>query len=187
MTQGAQTQRSVTTHRVGRWEAGGRLKGTGTHVHPWLILADVWQKPTRHCKAMILKLKVSKFKLKKNFFKKSNLATQGDEAGMFYRLHSEFRVTRVFPVGQSRLTGRKTCLHSQFIWPWKWVTSSFLHFSLVPPFRVSSHSLQSHQRGPHENRGQDFPGGPVVNSPPSRAGDTGSIPGLGRFRTLWGH
>ena len=28
----------------------------------------------------------------------------------------------------------------------------------------------------------DFPGGPVVKSPPDNAGDTGSIPGLGRFQ-----
>ena len=28
---------------------------------------------------------------------------------------------------------------------------------------------------------RDFPGGPVVNSPPANAGDMGSIPALGRF------
>ena len=27
----------------------------------------------------------------------------------------------------------------------------------------------------------DFPGGPVVKNPPANTGDTGSIPGLGRF------
>ena len=27
---------------------------------------------------------------------------------------------------------------------------------------------------------RDFPGGPVVKNPPANAGDTGSIPGLGR-------
>ena len=27
----------------------------------------------------------------------------------------------------------------------------------------------------------DFPGGPVVKNPPGNAGDTGSIPGLGKF------
>ena len=27
----------------------------------------------------------------------------------------------------------------------------------------------------------DFPGGPVVKNPPASAGDTGSIPGPGRF------
>ena len=91
---------------------GGGFKRKGTYVRLPLIHADVWQKETRHCKAVILKLKVNTFKLKKE----RDLATQGNEAGMFHRLHSKFRVKRLFPVGQSRLTGRKTCLHSQFIW-----------------------------------------------------------------------
>ena len=30
----------------------------------------------------------------------------------------------------------------------------------------------------------DFPGGPVVKNPPANAGDTGSIPGLGRSHML---
>ena len=31
---------------------------------------------------------------------------------------------------------------------------------------------------------RDFPGGTVVKNPPANAGDTGSIPGLGRFHML---
>ena len=31
---------------------------------------------------------------------------------------------------------------------------------------------------------QDFPGDPVVENPPANAGDTGSIPGPGRFHML---
>ena len=34
---------------------------------------------------------------------------------------------------------------------------------------------------------QFFPGGPVVRIPPSNAGDTGSIPGLGRSHVLQGN
>ena len=30
----------------------------------------------------------------------------------------------------------------------------------------------------------DFPGGPVVKNPPANEGDTGSIPGPGRFHRL---
>ena len=30
-----------------------------------------------------------------------------------------------------------------------------------------------------------FPGGAVVENPPANAGDTGSIPGLGRSHMLW--
>ena len=30
----------------GRWEGGS---GWGTHVHPWLIHVNVWQKPLQYC------------------------------------------------------------------------------------------------------------------------------------------
>ena len=32
---------------------------------------------------------------------------------------------------------------------------------------------------------RDFPGGAVVKNPPANAGDTGSIPGLGRSHMPW--
>ena len=38
----------------GKWEAG---PGWGTHVHPWLIHVDVWQKPLQYCKVISLQLK----------------------------------------------------------------------------------------------------------------------------------
>ena len=32
---------------------GGRgCLGWGTHVHPWLIHVNVWQKPLQHCKVI---------------------------------------------------------------------------------------------------------------------------------------
>jgi len=34
-------------------------------------------------------------------------------------------------------------------------------------------------------RSRRFPGGSVARSPPANAGDTGSIPDLGRFHMLW--
>ena len=43
------------------WEVGGRFKREGTHIYLWLIHVDIWHKPTRYCKAIILQLK-------KNFF-----------------------------------------------------------------------------------------------------------------------
>ena len=33
------------------------VSGWGTHVHPWLIHANVWQKPPQHCKVISLQLK----------------------------------------------------------------------------------------------------------------------------------
>ena len=43
------------------WEMGGRYKREGTYVCLWLIDADVGQKPTQHCKAVILQLKINAF------------------------------------------------------------------------------------------------------------------------------
>ena len=37
----------------GRWEEGS---GWGTHVNPWLIHVNVWQKPLQYCKVISLQL-----------------------------------------------------------------------------------------------------------------------------------
>ena len=37
----------------GRWEGGS---GMGTHVNPWLIHVNVWQKPLQYCKVITLQL-----------------------------------------------------------------------------------------------------------------------------------
>ena len=37
----------------GRWEGGS---GWGTHVNPWLIQVNVWQKPLQYCKVISLQL-----------------------------------------------------------------------------------------------------------------------------------
>ena len=38
---------------------GGRrvVQDGGTHVHPWLIHVDVWQKSSQYCKVIIFQLK----------------------------------------------------------------------------------------------------------------------------------
>ena len=36
---------------------GGVQDGGGTHVYQWPIHVDVWQKPSLHCKVIILQLK----------------------------------------------------------------------------------------------------------------------------------
>ena len=48
------------------WEVGGWFKSDGTYVYLWLIHADVWQKPTKFCKAIILQFKNKSIK---NVFK----------------------------------------------------------------------------------------------------------------------
>ena len=46
----------------GRWEGGSRW---GTHVNPWLIHVNVWQKPLKYCKVISLQLiKISEKKRK---------------------------------------------------------------------------------------------------------------------------
>ena len=37
----------------GTWEGGS---GWGTHVHPWLIHVNVWQKPLQYCKVISIQL-----------------------------------------------------------------------------------------------------------------------------------
>ena len=39
----------------GRWELGSEW---GTHVPPWLIHVNVWQKPLQSCKVISLQLKL---------------------------------------------------------------------------------------------------------------------------------
>ena len=49
--------------RGGRWE---RALGWGTHVNPWLIHVNVWQKPLQYCKVISLQLIQINEKKKKN-------------------------------------------------------------------------------------------------------------------------
>ena len=67
MTQGTQTQCSVTMKRVrwdGRWEGGSRRRGTWDICTLSSIHVDVWQKPTQYCKSNYSPIKV-KFKKKR--------------------------------------------------------------------------------------------------------------------------
>ena len=67
MTQGTQTLCSDSLEgrggegkgREGRGREGrGRgFRREGTHVYPWTIQIDVWQKPSQYCKVIILQLK----------------------------------------------------------------------------------------------------------------------------------
>ena len=58
MMQGAQSRCSVTTGRdgVGR-EVEGGFRREGTHLCLWLIHVDVWQRPSKYYKVIILQLK----------------------------------------------------------------------------------------------------------------------------------
>ena len=42
-------------------DGGGRgVQDEETHVHPWLIRVDVWQKPPQYCKVISFQLKFKK-------------------------------------------------------------------------------------------------------------------------------
>ena len=45
---------SGLVHWGERWEGGS---GLGTHVHPWLIHVNVWQKSAQYSKVISLQLK----------------------------------------------------------------------------------------------------------------------------------
>ena len=53
------------------WEVEERFKRKETYVYLWLVHADVWQKPTQHCKAIILQLNRTKLKQTKNTARES--------------------------------------------------------------------------------------------------------------------
>ena len=56
----------------GRWERG---LGWGTHVNPWMIHVNVWQKPLQYCKVISLQLiKISEKQQKKEMTSKLKLS-----------------------------------------------------------------------------------------------------------------
>ena len=69
----------------GRWEGGS---GWGTHVNPWLIYVNAWQKPLQYCKVISLQLiKINEkkfFKEKKNNKKEVNAKMTVSEASALF-------------------------------------------------------------------------------------------------------
>ena len=73
----AQETQTGALYQPGEVGWGEKFKREGICVHLWLIHVDVWQKPTQHCKTIILQLKIKKEKFgdvekgkKKNMKKK---------------------------------------------------------------------------------------------------------------------
>ena len=56
------------TQRVGMEREVGGGSGWGTHVNPWLIHVNVWQKPLQYCKVISLQLIKINGKKKKGVF-----------------------------------------------------------------------------------------------------------------------
>ena len=57
MRQGARGWCAGMTQRDGMGGRWGGGSGWGTHVHPWQIHVNVWQKPLQYCKVISLQLK----------------------------------------------------------------------------------------------------------------------------------
>ena len=70
----------------GRREGG---LGWGTHVDPWLIHVNIWQKPPQYCKVISLQLiKLNGEKKKEHLIKKKKLHTKGVMLYVFMIFHS---------------------------------------------------------------------------------------------------
>ena len=65
MRQGTQARCTGMTLRDGMGREVG--SGWGTHVHPWVIYVNVWQKPLQYCNVISLQLN--------NFFKRNKLSS----------------------------------------------------------------------------------------------------------------
>ena len=81
-------------------EVGGGFKGEGTYVYLWLILDDVWQKPSQYCKVIILQLKI--IKLEKYVEKKKKKKTR-KSSNRKWSLVANFSKA----IKEARLMGRK--------------------------------------------------------------------------------
>ena len=57
MRQGAQGWRTGMPLGDGMGREVGGGSEWGTHMRPWLIRVDVWQKPVQYCKVISLQLK----------------------------------------------------------------------------------------------------------------------------------
>ena len=57
MRPGPQGQGTEMTLRDGMGREGVGGFKMGTHVHPWVIHVNVWQKPLQYCKVISLQLK----------------------------------------------------------------------------------------------------------------------------------
>ena len=73
---------TVQTGGKGQQEMGGKFKREGICVYLWLIHVYVRQKPTQHCKAGILQLKINKLQwLIHRYRNKLTKQTKGKESG----------------------------------------------------------------------------------------------------------
>ena len=64
----------------GRWDGGS---GWGTHLNPWLIHVNVWQKPPQYCKVISLQLIKINGKKRNTINKNMSINIKLDEINKF--------------------------------------------------------------------------------------------------------
>ena len=71
---------------MGREVGGG--SGWGTHVHPWLIHVNVWQKTSQYCKVISIQLKFKKKKHPQFINNGCSLVPKDAEICILYDFHT---------------------------------------------------------------------------------------------------
>ena len=91
----------VLCDNLAEWNGvGGRFRREGTYVYLWLIHVDVWQKPTQHCKIIVLQLKINKFfiflvyQIIINFILREYLSSVLSK--LFFKANAQYPLTVVF-------------------------------------------------------------------------------------------
>ena len=125
----------ITQRREMRGWVGRRFEREVTFVYLWLIYTFVWQKPTQHCKQIILKLKV---------FKKSSLFSCIQFCDTFYITHQKnvlfcFLILAKHYISYCAVLGiSKSCAHK-----WCFPAKTPISIEKLDPFTFPSSSNPS--------------------------------------------
>ena len=104
------------------WEVGSWFKSEGTYAYLWLIHADVWQKATKFCKAIILQfknklrmcLKAKKKKKRIQYYLKNTLSSS-PVAQMVKNLPAIQELPSIPRSGRSPGKGNGNTLHYSYL------------------------------------------------------------------------
>ena len=113
--------------------------GRGTHVNPWLIHVNVWQKPLQYCKVISLQLIKINGKKKKNWSPNA-LAIWYEE---LTHLKRPWCLVRLNAGGIGDVRGWDGCMTSLTRWTWVWFSSGSWWWTGKPGV-LQSMGLQIH-------------------------------------------
>ena len=180
---------------------GGRREGGlgwGTHVNPWLIHVNVWQKPLQYYKVISLQLIKINGKKKKTFLVDLTCQpkdTQPPAIASFSSLKQFYGLSKsslnrwaivylhslCFPFALQVIIPANTFFSSSFI---SWYLSSLSATIILLILTKLSHLCQAYIRlttsnsyGHHDIKWDSIPGGSHNKESTCNAGDSASIPG----------